>query len=244
MSRNFISERRAFTLIELLVVIAIIALLMAILVPALTKARKHAQAAVCKNNLRQVGLAAHFYAEAWNWYIPRGTGTENDAWFQLFMPYLSKRPENEDYTNVKIYRCPSYPDKEQTVCFVNNGWEFDDLNDKVGHAIDEPTSIFGLKKLDSTIYLADNEDGEWRDIITKYDEKDPGGWHTLDVWSVNHLPTNVSPGQSASNGRRVARYRHAKGQQKPGCNYLFLDWHVDWMAADDMEIDYWRFRYK
>ena len=55
-------RRRAFTLIELLVVIAIIALLMAILMPGLSKARKLARSAVCRAHLRQWGTTFHLYA--------------------------------------------------------------------------------------------------------------------------------------------------------------------------------------
>jgi len=59
-----------FTLIELLVVISIIALLMAILVPVLRKAREQGKAVNCTSNLRQIGFAASFYAEAWDLRIP------------------------------------------------------------------------------------------------------------------------------------------------------------------------------
>jgi prepilin-type N-terminal cleavage/methylation domain-containing protein/prepilin-type processing-associated H-X9-DG protein len=56
------AKRRAFTLIELLVVIAIIAVLMAILVPAMKKAKELGQGAVCKSNLRNYCLAVAMYA--------------------------------------------------------------------------------------------------------------------------------------------------------------------------------------
>lgn len=65
-------SRRAFTLVELLVVIGIIALLVAILMPALRKAREQAVATQCLSNLRQVGLMAHMYANEHRDVIPQG----------------------------------------------------------------------------------------------------------------------------------------------------------------------------
>jgi len=235
-----IRHRRGFTLIELLVVIAIIALLMSILMPALQRVKKQARATTCLNNLKQIGLAAELYAGDNDWYIPRGSTGNNPIWFMQFLPYVGQRHNTGDYKSVKIYKCQSFPrtgnglrgvpNSRQTVCYVINDWTFSDRTDQSGTSIGKPTKLSVFKRRAYTVYMADNEDGDWRPIIES--ETSPEIIR-CDIFIRTHLPDSDS--HDVNDGRRIARQRHNKG-----CNALFLDWHSEYVGAEDMTIDMWR----
>ncbi len=108
-----------FTLVELLVVLAIIAVLAALLMPALGKALATAHTASCQSNLRQFGVAFQSYASDQNTYLPylnNGTDAAHPGsqwWFHLLTSgkYLGIDPATGFYKK-GIFRCPAFLDSQ------------------------------------------------------------------------------------------------------------------------------------
>lgn len=233
---------KAFTLIELLVVIAIIGILLSILLPGLKKAKRQAETTVCLSNLRQIGLAANLYAQTYDNYIPRGANSGGSIWFVQFLPFVGHESNERDYRGMKIYRCRSFPrtgvglrdvpNSRQTMHYIVNDWTFSGRSDQTGDSVGEPTRVTEFKSPPTTIYLTDNEAGEWRPIIENINSPDI---LRCDIFDPGHLPMSVS--QDVTRGRRIARDRH-----RDGCNNLFLDWHAEYIKAEDNTIRYWRDR--
>lgn len=92
------SRRRGFTLVELLVVIGIIALLISILMPALSKARAAGVALSCSNNMRQIGMTALLYQND-----NKGRFPARDDYFQDFAPGQSEGQGAYSYSSVRWF---------------------------------------------------------------------------------------------------------------------------------------------
>ncbi len=249
-------EVKGFTLVELLVVISIIALLIGLLLPALSQAREAARRGQCLSNQKQIGYGLHYYSNDFNSYVPREghyydrrygnwnpTKSSNIPWPFGFRPYVDKTPgdyyvrmqrggQGDKFEFLQVYKCPSHPRKEHFIQYVNNGIKFDATGTR--DDLCPATTYEEFQRPSQTIYLSEFTDDEsasfsqnnYGTAFQSYGDRGVAAWY--DIWRGFHID---APNENYDTGRRLSKNRH-----KTGSNCLFTDSHAE-LIQDDSMID-------
>jgi prepilin-type N-terminal cleavage/methylation domain-containing protein/prepilin-type processing-associated H-X9-DG protein len=216
-------RKKGFTLIELLVVIAIIAILAAMLLPALSSAREKARRTTCINNLKQLGIAVQLYIGDNNGFYPVSTWAHPVLTANGMVPDVGYTGCLWPYVGTqRVFLCPSFP-SNGTDILINYVYNFHAGNSDEDDYLN-PGSVFlkdsGINKTEKFIVLYDSPTGRGQIADSDPSDEWPGaadqvggdGHGTGLLWYFNTPST---------------------GPHSGGHNILFADTHVQWFSRWD-----------
>jgi prepilin-type N-terminal cleavage/methylation domain-containing protein/prepilin-type processing-associated H-X9-DG protein len=215
-----------FTLIELLVVVAIIAVLVALLLPALTEARSRAMVVSCAAQEKQLGMAITTYADANNGSIPLIDGPQYNEWSVGDSPYFYAFVRDGGITNMDLFYCPTstYLDRRAP----------------------SEMFLFWTKPYMGYGYLTYRKLHEpyvdqWRAINKPLIKIDKGYDETIPLCNVllmvDFAETSLDP-STFGGGNHASQ----DGNWIKGANHLYADGHVQWWKKYTLH-PYWGWSY-
>jgi len=203
---------KGFTLIELLVVIAIIAILAAMLLPALSKARARAKSATCMNNLKQLGVVILMYTQDWNDILVIASAA-NEPWYRPWDRYSTNGVNS-------FIVCPAWKPYTYT-------------HENYTYGLRASTGFWGYKS--NALYEPVKSSGNPLYLYLSYIKNPSFLWLLTDTFLYDPGASNhgnqfrtLTYSSSSGGGQGKVHFRH------PGAtaNFLFLDGHVEAMTKD------------